>query len=144
MKWMMRKERETGFEPATLSLGMCPGELAGSGTPSQPLSTTGFATDAGRPVSHGLASFRRREAPMEPHGIARAPDALVAALSARPQLAGGPLLRVRQVAAQLDVSTATVYWLIERGELEHVRVSNAIRVAPAALDAYQARAARNG
>ena len=35
---------------------------------------------------------------------------------------------VREVAAMLRVCTATVYDMIERGELEHVRVSNAIRV----------------
>jgi excisionase family DNA binding protein len=40
------------------------------------------------------------------------------------------LLTVRDVAQRLSVSTATVYKLIERGVLPHVRVSNAIRVAP--------------
>ena len=45
-------------------------------------------------------------------------------------------LRVREVAAQLRVSTAMVYRLIERGELTHVRVSNAIRISPAELAAY--------
>jgi len=34
------------------------------------------------------------------------------------------------------VSTATVYHLVDRGELQHVRVSNAIRVWPADLAAY--------
>ena len=38
------------------------------------------------------------------------------------------LLTVREVAATLRVCTATVYDMIDRGELEHVRVSNAIRV----------------
>ncbi len=38
------------------------------------------------------------------------------------------LLTVREVAAALRVCTATVYDMIDRGELEHVRVSNAIRV----------------
>ncbi|MBI3182075.1 MAG: helix-turn-helix domain-containing protein [Myxococcales bacterium] len=46
------------------------------------------------------------------------------------------MLTVRQVAERLGVSTATVYALVERGELAHVRVSNAIRVAPADLAAY--------
>jgi excisionase family DNA binding protein len=44
-----------------------------------------------------------------------------------------PLLTVRQVAERLGVCTATVYTLVERGELKHVRVSNAIRVAPGEL-----------
>jgi excisionase family DNA binding protein len=48
---------------------------------------------------------------------------------------GTTLQTVREVAAQLRVCTATVYDMIERGELEHVRVSNAIRVVvrPAGL-----------
>ncbi|MGA7120202.1 MAG: helix-turn-helix domain-containing protein [Polyangiaceae bacterium] len=46
------------------------------------------------------------------------------------------LLSVRQVAAQLAVSAATVYTLVARGELAHVRVSNAIRVAPRDLSAF--------
>jgi excisionase family DNA binding protein len=40
------------------------------------------------------------------------------------------LLKVREVAAYLRVSTATVYELYARGKLRHVRVLNAIRVAP--------------
>ncbi|MFT3843370.1 MAG: helix-turn-helix domain-containing protein [Myxococcaceae bacterium] len=47
-----------------------------------------------------------------------------------------PLLTVRDLAGRLRVSTATIYMLIERGELQHVRVSNAIRVTPEALAAY--------
>jgi hypothetical protein len=38
------------------------------------------------------------------------------------------LMTVRAVAKDLRVCTATVCSLINRGELEHVRVSNAIRV----------------
>ena len=50
------------------------------------------------------------------------------------------LLTVRDVAARLHVSTATVYTLANRGELPHIRIANTIRVAPADLEAYvQAR-----
>ena len=45
----------------------------------------------------------------------------------------GRLLSVREVAEHLSVSTATVYALVASGILEHVRVSNAIRVHPADL-----------
>jgi excisionase family DNA binding protein len=38
------------------------------------------------------------------------------------------LMTVREVAAVLKVCRATVYAMIERGELESVRVSNAIRL----------------
>ena len=50
----------------------------------------------------------------------------------------GRLLTVREAAARLAVSTFTVYGLCERGELPHVRISNAIRIAPADLAAYLA------
>ena len=46
------------------------------------------------------------------------------------------LLTVREVAAALQVSTATIYELVGRGELPHVRVSNAIRVRAADLAAF--------
>jgi len=39
------------------------------------------------------------------------------------------LLSVRQVAELLGVSTATVYRLCERGDLQHFRLSNAIRIS---------------
>ena len=48
------------------------------------------------------------------------------------------LLSVRQVAARLGLCTRTVYELCERGELPHVRISNAIRVVPADLAAFVA------
>jgi excisionase family DNA binding protein len=46
------------------------------------------------------------------------------------------LLTVREVAERLGVCTATVYGLCERGELPHVRVSNAIRIRPAAVEDF--------
>ena len=48
----------------------------------------------------------------------------------------GALLTVRDVAAQLAVCTATVYQLVGEGQLPHVRVLNAIRVAPRDLAAF--------
>jgi excisionase family DNA binding protein len=44
-----------------------------------------------------------------------------------------PLLTVREVAARLRVSRATVYRLVQTGALPALRVSNSIRVAPEAL-----------
>jgi excisionase family DNA binding protein len=46
------------------------------------------------------------------------------------------LLTVRDVAAQLGVCAATVYQLVSEGQLPHVRVLNAIRVAPGDLAAF--------
>jgi excisionase family DNA binding protein len=45
------------------------------------------------------------------------------------------LLTVREVAGFLRVSTRTVYAMCAAGRLAHVRVMNAIRVAPDALGA---------
>jgi excisionase family DNA binding protein len=50
----------------------------------------------------------------------------------------GRLPTVREAAERLAVSTFTVYGLCDRGELPHVRVSNAIRIAPADLAALLA------
>jgi excisionase family DNA binding protein len=50
-----------------------------------------------------------------------------------------PLLTVREVAARLAVCTATVYALCDRGELPHMRISNAVRVEPVDLAAFIAR-----
>jgi excisionase family DNA binding protein len=47
------------------------------------------------------------------------------------------LLTVDQVAAKLSVSTATVYGLCKRGQLAHIRVSNAIRVAPQDVASFE-------
>jgi excisionase family DNA binding protein len=50
-----------------------------------------------------------------------------------------PLLTVREVAEELAVCRATVYALIERGELERVWVGNSIRIPAASLEALLAR-----
>ncbi len=50
-------------------------------------------------------------------------------------------MTVAEVAKQLGVSRSTVYQLCEAGELNHVRVSNAIRVPVKAVSAYVSRAA---
>jgi excisionase family DNA binding protein len=52
------------------------------------------------------------------------------------------LMTVREVATRLLVSTATVYALCDRGDLPHLRVSNAIRIVASDLAAFIA--ARRG
>jgi len=54
----------------------------------------------------------------------------------------GRLLTVRDVAQRLGLSEATVYKLVDRGELAHVRVSNLIRVERRAIDAFVDRSRR--
>jgi excisionase family DNA binding protein len=46
------------------------------------------------------------------------------------------LLTMREVADRLRVCRATVYKLCDAGELAHVRIANAIRVAPADLSQF--------
>jgi len=48
--------------------------------------------------------------------------------------AGAWAFTVKEVAAILRVCTATVYAMVERGELRHVRVRNAIRIVVAASE----------
>jgi excisionase family DNA binding protein len=53
------------------------------------------------------------------------------------------LLTVKEVAAQLRTSTATVYGLCARGELEHVRAStHSIRVSVDQLSRFIQRRSR--
>ena len=52
------------------------------------------------------------------------------------------LLTVRDVAATLGVCAATVYRLVAEGQLAHVRLLNAIRVAPGDLEAFVERRRR--
>jgi len=56
--------------------------------------------------------------------------------AARPREA---LLTVREVAALLRVSTATIYALAARQELPHVRVSNALRFRPEDVEQFLGR-----
>jgi len=56
--------------------------------------------------------------------------------SLRAIVAGVAVLTVKEVATLLRVSTDSVYGLCARGELPHVRVSNAIRIATIDLSAF--------
>jgi excisionase family DNA binding protein len=65
------------------------------------------------------------------------PDAAVCRILV-PSVSPG-LLSVRDVARLLNVSKATVYKLVARGDLPHVRVSSAIRVVREDLGALLSR-----
>jgi excisionase family DNA binding protein len=126
-------ERETGFEPATLSLGNFQATVTTSSTATQPRERT----QAGR----GATSQPVRKRPTVPNpfaGLRAGPE--TGAPTIRVLEGGcGRLLTVRDVAARLSCSTATVYKLAGRGELPHVRVANAIRVAASDLEGFIAR-----
>ena len=57
--------------------------------------------------------------------------------------ADGRLLTVREVAARLQVSTAAIYSIVEKGQQPHLRVLNAIRVLETDLDACRAARRRS-
>ena len=81
-------------------------------------------------LRHDLAPFFRRLGPN-----------WVQCLSSKHFSARGSqeaLFSVRQVAQLLGMSTATVYRLCERGDLQHFRISNAIRVSADDLSAFVA------
>lgn len=52
------------------------------------------------------------------------------------------VLTVREVAARLKVTTATVYALLERGDLPHFRIGAVMRVRRADLEAFMAKDGR--
>src|SRR5437660_3864727 len=83
----------------------------GSSKASQPLATTRDAAGLDSRQSQAFASFTEDSA-----------DRL------------RTLLTVKEVAAYLHVSTETVYRLCALGELRHIRVLNAIRMASSDVD----------
>jgi excisionase family DNA binding protein len=50
-----------------------------------------------------------------------------------------PFLTVREAAARLRVSTATLYDLLAAGRIDHYRVANAIRVLASAMTRFIAQ-----
>ena len=135
---------DLGATPAATQ-PLAPAALPGSGpswirTRDQSV-MSGPPGESARVAPRSTASHRR-----ESTAVAIAPTSDRVALIRPVPVPHGPpvvrLLTVRAVAAQLAVSTATVYALVERGELAHARVSNSIRIAPADLERYLARGAR--
>lgn len=110
-----------GFEPPTPTVSMRAGERARGCT-------------AG-PAMNSVPVQALRRPPAE-SGVRRSSPFTVGLAAPVLHSARAPLLTVRQVAQQLAVSTATVYALVERQELAHVRVSNAIRVEEGVLQAF--------
>jgi excisionase family DNA binding protein len=79
--------------------------------------------------------------PVDPsNGIGATPDQrpFVPPVSPRNVELPERLLTVREVADHLRVCPATVYKLCDADELAHVRISNAIRVAPSDLAQFMA------
>jgi excisionase family DNA binding protein len=73
------------------------------------------------------------------HDFQRAPCARLYAIDG----GTGRLMTVEDMAKHLGLSTATVYKLVARGELMHLRVSNAIRFERIDLDRFLERMRRS-
>jgi excisionase family DNA binding protein len=127
-----------GFEPTAFGFVVRSESLASSRTDSQPF---GFFGSSATSASPPVGQIRPGSSPVFGTGSEsrRAGPTLAIVDGERDNL-----LSVRQVHDRLAVSTATVYSLCEKGELAHVRVSNAIRVAPADLDRFIADRRRTG
>ncbi len=129
--------RDSGFEPLAF----------GFGVPSRASDAFAPAVTRSHPRDNTRTETRTSSLPLAPGSLLTTPfGPPVVRNLVRPtaQLRALPtgverLLTVPQVAERLSVSTATLYKLVERGELEHVRVLNAIRISPAVLERYLAR-----
>jgi excisionase family DNA binding protein len=124
----LSRERRKGFEPSTPSLGKGSWVLSHVVTPSQAFV---IPTDSSVSNSQRIAEPTRFRTPFAAkfaanHGTARQIGNSSQSVDVKGK---GRLLTVRELAAKLRVSRATAYALCERGELPHVRISNAIRVA---------------
>ena len=104
----------TGLEPAASGVTVRKGGIAGGSTGMQPVEIVHSGVTGSVQKSQRLATIL---------------DGLLTTF-----LQG--FMTVAQVAARLGVCRSTVYQLCERGELVHVRVSNAIRVPVAAVAEY--------
>jgi excisionase family DNA binding protein len=113
-------ERETGFEPATLSLGKYESGIAAVNSTSQPVGSIQIDDDAPSQRTPPEARFSKDFAsPLLPDF--------------------SPSLTVKEVAARLRVCTATIYRLCTTGELPHLRVGATIRIREEDLRAFCCR-----
>ncbi len=124
--------RPVGFEPTTLGFEGSDNLLAANGTELQQLETVRVRTSGRIHRSQRKATIRSQLVTSLLQAAAEKSRRLTVRRNKEPanqgSNEGAHLLTVKEVAATLRVCTATIYAMIERGELEHVRVSNAIRV----------------
>ena len=113
-------ERETGFEPATPSLGKYESGIAGVNNASQLVGNIQIDDDAPSQRTPWEATIRKDFA------FPLLPD-----LSAS--------LTVKEVAARLRVCASTIYRLCPTVELPHFRIGASIRLREAHLRAFCCR-----
>ncbi|MBN2192896.1 MAG: excisionase family DNA-binding protein [Polyangiaceae bacterium] len=119
-----------GLEPSASGSKVGDPRSSAGSTPSQPLVAVQIPAGPAVPTSPRFAAIRT---PLVTPLLQAA--ATGAAASGRDPRLETWLLTVKEAAKALRVSTATVYAMVGRGELEHVRVSNAIRIVVFAPEA---------
>jgi excisionase family DNA binding protein len=124
-------ERDIGFEPTTFSLGRDGADIAAGGSGLQAVENIGRDGARGVQGSSPVAPVSRDFATRLLPGSVDGPLGLIRGGVDR-------LLSVREAAEQLGLCTATVYSLCAAGVLAHVRILNAIRIAPRDLRAFVA------
>jgi excisionase family DNA binding protein len=107
-----------------------PDEIAGAGNGLQVSRFPGDSKGAPSNGSTGPAANSKNFAPILLPEKERGPENRHAGVR------HAALLSVADVARRLNVCEATVYKLCARGALEHVRILNAVRILPEALESY--------
>lgn len=118
------------FERATPGFGREPGSRAQQYGGVQPV---GFRSVESRPEGALVRQNSLNSTRQGPYGVQESERRLRVVDAAR------EVLTVREVAALLRVSTATIYALVENGELIHFRVSNAIRFERTSVERFIAK-----
>jgi excisionase family DNA binding protein len=106
----------TGLEPLGSGVTVDARWIVGARSDSQDAVTTGNTLERSSPFSQPFAAVSR------PLGTSLVQSGAIDAGSVR-------WVSVRELAAMLRVSTSTVYQAAAAGEIPHLRVSNAIRIA---------------
>ena len=130
LRWSGREDLNLRH-PAPKCDGGAPDGVAGGSSASQGSDFVRGGAGGGFQGVPGVAGFRREFAAPLLQG--RRSLGVVGVVGGREDAA---LLSVRAVAARLGVCAATVYRLAAEGQLAHVRVLNAVRVAPRDLEAF--------
>ena len=115
------------FERATPGFGGEPGARPSVTARVQPV---GFRSVGARPAGAPVRSVPPNSTRQGPYGVQESERRL--------RVVDG-VLTVRDVATLLRVSTATIYALVEKGDLVHFRVSNAIRFERASVEQFIAK-----
>ncbi len=121
-----------GFGPATPGFGV-------RKLPPQTVASVSKSLQVPTLTEEGISNSSQQKAPTSRSFGALVVQALPAGTETAGTAVKGLFLTVREVAARLRVSTATVYRLVEEGQIAHLRISNAIRIAELDLLAFLER-----